>query len=133
MRTRLFAAIGCVAAITLSTGAVAAPHQASIASRTPRTFIAPTQSGQTVRMHVGDKLKITLGASFRRPTSTNRAVIHRINHSGGYPTNETARATFKAMSAGKAVISSETDAPCLHATPRCEIAQQAWFVHVIVK
>lgn len=120
----MFAILCCVGILSLGT--------AGASARTPQTFTAPAASGQTVRLHVGDKLKVHLGTSFRRPTSTNRAVIHRISYLGGYPTTDDARATFKALSVGKADIHSETDAPCLHSTPRCEIAQQEWIVHVIV-
>jgi len=111
----------------------AGASSATASTREPRTIKAPTESNQTVRLHVGDKLKVHLGTSFRRPTSTDRSVIHRISYSGGYPTTEDARASFKAMSPGRADISSTTDAACLHAEPRCMIAQQMWTVHVIVK
>jgi len=134
MRARITATLCCIGVLTLSTGAARAlPHQAAAPTRTPQTYVAPTQSGQTVRMHVGDKLRVHLGSSFRRPTSSDRTVIHRISYSGGYPTSEDARATFKALSTGRASLSSETDAQCLHTTPHCEIAQQAWFVRIIVK
>ncbi|HVS69064.1 MAG TPA: hypothetical protein VHE56_10960 [Mycobacteriales bacterium] len=125
MRSRVVTILCCAAVLSLST--------ASADARTAQTLTAPASSGQTIHMHVGDKLKVHLGTSFRRPTSTDRSVIHRINHSGGYPTSEDARATFKALAVGKATIHSVTDAPCLHSTPRCEIAQQEWFVHVVVK
>jgi hypothetical protein len=126
MRSRTVAILSLVAALGVST-------QASATTREPRTITAPSESNQTVRMHVGDKLKVHLGTSFRRPTSSDRTVIHRIHYTGGYPTSEDARATFKALAVGRADISSTTDAPCLHSTPRCEIAQQIWVVHVIVK
>jgi hypothetical protein len=121
-----------IAILTLAT-VLGAGSSASAATTHRRPVTAPAESGQTVRLHIGDKLRVHLGTSFRRPTSTDRAVIHRIHHSGGYPTNEDARATFKARSTGRADITSVTDAPCLHAQPRCMIAQQSWVVHVIVK
>lgn len=127
MRWRTTVTLCAVAALSMGASDAAAD------TRHPRTVAAPTESNQTVHLHVGDKLKVHLGTSFRRPTSSDRAVIHRIHYSGGYPTSEDARATFKAMSAGHADISSTTDAPCLHTTPRCEIAQQLWVVHVVVK
>ncbi|HWC35255.1 MAG TPA: hypothetical protein VG650_10550 [Mycobacteriales bacterium] len=128
MRLRTLAILSCAGALTpgaLSPAAAVPSH--------PLHTVAPTQSDQTVKLHVGDRLKVHLGTSFRRPTSSDRTVIHRISHSGGYPTNEDARATFKALAPGRADISSTTDAACLHATPRCMIAQQIWVVHVIVK
>jgi hypothetical protein len=60
-------------------------------------------------------------------------VLQRLSYSGGYPTATDARATFRAVTTGRADVSSVTDAACLHTTPRCEIAQQMWVVHVIVK
>lgn len=126
MRTRAITTACLVVASAVSGSASAATPQS-------RAATAPSDSNQTVRLHVGDKLKIHLGTTYRRPTSTERAVIHRISHAGGYPTNEDARATFKALSIGRADISSTTDAPCLHSTPRCEIAQQLWVVHVVVR
>ena len=126
MRLRPLAILCVVAALGVGGSASAATSQ-------PRTIKAPTESNQTVRLHVGDKLRVHLGTSFRRPTSSDRTVIHRISHSGGYPTNDDARATFKALSVGRADISSTTDAACLHTQPMCEIAQQNWVVHVVVK
>jgi hypothetical protein len=120
-------------AILALAAVLGAGSSVSAATTHRRTITAPAESGQTVRLHVGDKLKVHLGTSFRRPTATDRTVIHRIHHSGGYPTGERARATFKALAAGRADITSTTDAPCLHATPRCEIAQRRWVVHVVVK
>jgi hypothetical protein len=127
VRLRTPAIVGLVVALSAGTAS------ASASTRDPRPITAPIESNQTVRLHIGDKLKVHLGTSFRRPTSSNRAVIHRIRYSGGYPTSDDARATFKAMSAGRADITSTTDAACLHSEPRCMIAQQLWVVHVIVK
>jgi hypothetical protein len=110
-----------------------AGSSASAATTHRRTTTAPAESGKTVRLHVGDKLRVHLGPSFRRPTSTDRAVIHRIHYRGGYPTAADAHATFRTRSTGRADITSVTDARCLHAEPRCMIAQQSWVVHVIVR
>jgi hypothetical protein len=119
--------LGLVAVLSVGT------ITATAATRDPRTIKAPTESNQTVRLHVGDKLKVHLRTSFRPPTSSDRSVIHRVHHSGGYPTSYDARATFKALAAGRADITSVTDAACLHSEPRCMLAQQNWIVHVIVK
>ena len=44
-----------------------------------------------------------------------------------------ARATFVAVRVGRAFLFSMTDAPCLHAKPRCMIAQRLWRVTIIVR
>lgn len=86
-----------------------------------------------MHLRVGDRLTVTLGSSYRRPVSSNRFVIIRRRAAGGYPTGQEMTATFKAVTAGRASVSSETDAACLHVTPRCEIAQQIWVVHIVVR
>jgi hypothetical protein len=127
VRSRLIAIL-CVAA-ALAAGTTSA----SARTHHPHTVTAPTASNQTVRLHVGDRLKVHLGTAYRRPHSSRPRVLQRLRYSGGYPTGDDARATFKAVAAGHADVSSMTDAPCLHTTPRCEIAQQLWVVHVVVK
>jgi hypothetical protein len=61
------------------------------------------------------------------------SALRRISASGGYPSSAPARAIFLAVRPGTALLRSITDAPCLHAKPQCEIAQQVWQVTVIVK
>ena len=126
VRSRSIAILSIVATIGVGGVATASTPPAS------RTVNAPTASNQTVRLHVGDKLRVHLPTSFRRPTSSQPNVLKRISSWGGYPTTDDAHATFQALAVGRSDVSSETDYACLHATPRCEIAQQVWVVHVIV-
>ena len=126
MRSRSFATL-CLIAVLGASGS------ASATTRQPRTVTAPTESNQTVHLHGGDRLKVHLGTAYRRPHSSRPKVLERLSYSGGYPTETDARATFKAITPGHADVSSITDAQCLHTTPMCEIAQQMWVVHVIVK
>jgi hypothetical protein len=128
MRIRLIAALFCVSALGPSTGIASATT-----TRPPHTYTASSQTGQTVHMHVGDKLKVRLGPSFHSPTSTRPAVLRRIRHAGGYPSSYPATATFKALAKGRAVVNATTDYACRHTTPPCEIAQQAWYVNVVVR
>ena len=72
------------------------------------------------------------GGSYDLPQSTT-AVMRRTNASGGYPTDQPARATFVATARGTADLIASTDYACLHATPPCEIAQREWMVHVVVR
>jgi hypothetical protein len=64
--------------------------------------------------------------------AANGEAVRRIEASGGYPSGESARATFLAVADGTATIVSRTDYPCLHAHPPCAIAQRIWLVRVIV-
>lgn len=126
MRSRTFAALALVAALGVSSSVSAST------SPPPRTVTAPTASGQTVRLHVGDRLKVQLDSSFHRPRSSNRSVLARRSAAGGYPSTEDAQATFKALVRGRADVTSQSDNTCLHEAPPCEIAQQVYVLHVIV-
>lgn len=129
MRSRLVAILACTGALTLG----ASGAGASDLRTAPRTITAPSQNDQTVHLHVGDRLKVRLGSSFRRPTTTRPKVLKRIRYAGGYGTGENVTAVFKALARGRADVSSVTDYPCRHTTPPCELAQQGWVVHVIVR
>jgi hypothetical protein len=92
-------------------------------------------SGATVRLKVGQSVKVVLGGkgmTWDLPNATGMAVS-RISASGGYPASRPARAIFRAVRPGTVVLSSMTDARCLHARPRCAIAQLLWSVSVIVR
>lgn len=128
MRSLTVAVIGCIGALTLTAGGATATAQPA-----HHTITAPTQNDQTVHMHVGDKLKVHLSSSFRRPTSTHPKALKRVRYTGGYGTGENLTATFKALTKGRADVSSVTDYPCRHTTPPCELAQQGWVVHVVVR
>lgn len=128
MRIRVLATVAAVASLGLGAGgAAAAPSQAA------HTYSAPAQSGQTVRMHVGDKLRVQLRSSYDPPTSSRPDRLRRVRYSGGYPTGQPLTAVFKALRTGRAEVSAQTDYPCLHTTPRCEIAQQMYVVHVVIR
>jgi hypothetical protein len=92
-------------------------------------------SGKTIHVSVGQQVNVELGGSggsYDQPQSSNSAVVQRTSASGGYPTNQPARASFVAVAKGRADLTSATDYACLHTTPRCEIAQREWIVHVVV-
>jgi hypothetical protein len=128
MRPRTIAALVCISALLPGAGVASATT-----SPPPHTYTASSQTGQTIHMHIGDKLKVHLSASFHSPTSTRPAVLKRTRHAGGYPTTYPATATFKALAKGRAVVNSTTDYACRHTTPPCEVAQQAWYVNVVVR
>lgn len=113
-------------------GLVATPASAS----THHRYLKESDYGRTIRVVVGDKVSVRLpnGSSggYHRPRSSDSTVAQRIWAAGGYPSADDARATFVARHRGKADITAVTDYPCLHTTPRCEIAQRIWVVHVVV-
>ena len=90
-------------------------------------------NGATVRLHVGDSVRVVLasGGVWDLPRASGHAV-RRIKASGGYPTGRPARATFRAVRPGKSMLTSITDAKCLHSRPSCKIAQRLWSVTIIV-
>jgi hypothetical protein len=101
----------------------------------PHTLVLRvSDDGKTIHMRVGQLVIVDLsskGLMWDRPTASGQA-LRRISASGGYPTTRPARAEFRAVRPGKAGVSSVTDAKCLHAKPRCEIAQRLWHVAIIV-
>lgn len=88
-----------------------------------------------LRLHRGDTVEVSLpgGAQggYVRPTSSTDS-LNRSSASGGYPSDQPARATFVAVKAGSADLSAQTDYTCLHSNPRCLPPQRQWIVHVIV-
>lgn len=92
-------------------------------------------SGQTISLHVGQSVDVQLpgGASggYRQPTSTS-TVLARVAATGGYPTDQPARARFVATCRGTAYLTSTTDFTCLHTRPACLSPQREWLVHVAV-
>jgi hypothetical protein len=111
---------------------VATPASAS----THHRYLKESDYGRTIHVVVGDKISVRLpggsGGGYHRPRSSDSTVAQRIGAAGGYPSDADARATFVARHRGKADLTADTDYPCLHTTPRCEIAQRIWVVHVVV-
>ena len=113
-------------------GLVAAPASAS----THHRYLKESDYGRTIHVVPGDKISVRLpggsGGGYRQPRSSDATVVERVWAAGGYPSDDDARATFVARKHGKADLTATTDYPCLHTTPRCEIAQRIWVVHVVV-
>jgi hypothetical protein len=93
--------------------------------------LTASDSDATVQLPVGQSVTVSLPAEYDPPAATGDALT-RTATAGGYPTRRPVDATFTAVRAGRADITTATDYPCLHATPRCQIAQSLWRVHVIV-
>src|SRR5206468_3867153 len=90
-------------------------------------FVSDADNGSTVHVTPGQHIEVKLapsGGSWHQPTSSNAAVLRRDAAAGGYPQPTTAVADFSAASRGRATVTSMTDSPCLHSTPRCMIPQR---------
>jgi hypothetical protein len=119
----------------------AVPGDASAGSATPtgaivsnRRTLTVADDGATVRLRVGQVVAVALvpdGGTWDAPRASGDAV-RRASSSGGYPSLRPARAIFRALRTGQSVITSLTDAQCLHSQPSCEIPQRLWQVLVIV-
>ena len=91
--------------------------------------------GRTIHVHRWDTIVVRLpnnSGGYHVPRTSDRDVLRRTSVSGGYPSAEDARASFRARHRGTADLTAYTDYACLHTTPRCEIAQREWIVHVVV-
>jgi hypothetical protein len=104
------------------------------------TLVGPSRltvadNGTTVRLVRGRSLTVELAAqgmfSWHVPITTGTA-LRLVNGSGGYPTEQPARATFVATEPGTAVLTATDDTACLQADPECLPLQQQWHVSVVV-
>lgn len=97
--------------------------------------LTAASDGATVRLATGQSITVMLVPtppfSWHLPAATG-SVVHRIDASGGYPERSPARATFRAVRPGRAVLSAIDDAQCLHARHSCMLPQRSWHVVVIV-
>jgi hypothetical protein len=73
------------------------------------------------------------GGSYDPPISASPSILRLDDQRGGYPSPTDAIADFTALSHGSARITSQTDLPCLHATPRCLPPQREFIVSVVVR
>lgn len=89
--------------------------------------------GITISMLTGQQVTVVLepGGQWHRPATSSGALV-LVSASGGYPTTMPASAVFRAVRPGTALMTSATDAACLHAKPPCAIPQRGWRVTVIV-
>ncbi len=98
--------------------------------------LTESDSGQTVRIRVGEDVSVELpggpSGGYHQPLSSSD-IMKRTSASGGYPTDQPARASFVATRVGTAELTSYDDFACLHSDPRCLPAQREWIVHVIVQ
>lgn len=98
--------------------------------------LTTADNGVTVRLHPGQQVTVALpgqGHSYgwHIPAVAGSAVS-RTSASGGYPTQQPARAAFLAMRPGAATLSASDDTACLHAQPSCAVPQREWRATIIV-
>jgi hypothetical protein len=104
-----------------------------------RVTVTISDDGVTVKIVPGQLITVLLGSQgtlqWTRPRLAGpaAAVLRQLSASGGYPSQAPARAAFRAVQAGTAVILSSTDARCLHAHPACAIPERLWRVTVVVR
>jgi hypothetical protein len=88
-------------------------------------------NGSTLTLHVGQTLGVSLPASYRPPAVTGTA-LRALSNTGGFPTGQPVAALYRAIAPGTADVSSQTDDPCLHATPPCARPIALFLVHVTI-
>ncbi len=119
-----------------ATPVVVTPASSVTRAATTSGKLTEQSSGQTVRLKRGARLEVSLpggsAGGYAQPASSDASVLARTASSGGYPTEQPARAVFVAVGAGTADLTSTTDFTCLHAHPSCLPPQRAWHVRVIV-
>jgi hypothetical protein len=101
-----------------------------------KTLLTQADSGLTIRLPVGAEVTVVLssgsqGTMWDRPAASDGAVV-RVSVSGGYPSHLPAQAVFRAVAPGTSQLTSQSDLPCFHQTPRCMVATQVWHVTVVV-
>jgi hypothetical protein len=96
------------------------------------TVLEEKDNGRTVTVNQGAVIHVRFGGScpagggYRPPTSAGP--LHR-EAAESYQPGE-AYSTFRAIGTSATTITATTDAPCLHAQPRCAIAQAGWTVNI---
>ncbi len=97
------------------------------------TVVTDHDSGETVRLKVGQLLRVQLTQdSYARPVSSAEQIVVRRSSSGGYPSTPPVDAVFEAVGRGAADVTASTDYACFHAEPRCLRPTRQWTVHVLV-
>jgi hypothetical protein len=113
----------------------APPPDSPPATRTASDELAAVDDHTTVRLHPGQSLAVMLAPDglfqWHVPTVIGIAV-RQVSASGGYPSQEPARATFLAEGRGEATLQAVDDTACLHTHPACNPPQRRWQVTVTV-
>ena len=93
--------------------------------------VTERHNGTTVTMIVGQTLVVSLGKDYR-PVRLTGTALTLVSTTGGYPTGQSLRATYRAVAPGTVDLRTMTDYPCLHTTPPCALPQLQWSLRVNV-
>ena len=138
-------AAGTGSAASSATGTIGTPIQRSLSAPSPSSapvtpagnVLTAADTGARVTLVTGQRLTVDLapgpGAySWHRPRLTGSG-LRLLSVTGGYPSHGPMRAVYLATGPGTVVLSSVSDMPCLHARPRCLVAQRLWTATVIIQ
>lgn len=115
-----------------------APHSpVATPAVSPGTTLTAADDGVTVSAVTGQQVTVELAPgpgvyAWDRPRLTG-AALRLMSVTGGYPSRGPVRAILLAVTPGIAVVSTVSDAPCLHTRPRCSLAQRVWTARLIVR
>jgi hypothetical protein len=134
-----FASAGSASALPAKTATVPAASTVPAPGRSilQKTLLTQADSGLTIRLPVGAEVTVVLsspgsqGTMWDQPAASGGAVV-RVSVSGGYPSHLPVQAVFRAVAPGTSQLTSQSDLPCFHQTPRCMVATQVWHVTVVV-
>jgi hypothetical protein len=118
--------------------AAPSPHRKITADSSGRLRLTASDNGATVVIKPGQIILVVLDGNGQprwnpiQLTGLAPDVLRLLGRRGGYPSAAPARASYRARRPGTTEIVSATDAPCLHAHPRCQIVQLLWRVTVVV-
>jgi Cellulose binding domain len=93
--------------------------------------VTEADSQTTVTMVVGQTLVVALGRDYR-PLTLSGTALSLVSTTGGYPTGQPLRATYRAVAPGSVDLRTTTDYACLHTVPRCALPQLLWSLRVNV-
>ncbi|HEX3614481.1 MAG TPA: hypothetical protein VHU88_22535 [Sporichthyaceae bacterium] len=79
--------------------------------------LSEKDANKTFNVTLRTRIVVDLHGSYDPPAVDHPEVLREGVHSGGYPTQSDATATFKAISLGNATISSRLDSDCMHPQP----------------
>jgi hypothetical protein len=120
----------------LPTAATARPPTgAPPSTRTGPTTLTAADDGTVVLLHPGQSVTVVLdpqGPFSWHVPDVKGTSVKQVSASGGYPSQQPARATFNAVQPGDTALIAVDDTPCLHANPGCLPAQRGWQVTIIV-
>ncbi|GAA3290715.1 cellulose binding domain-containing protein [Dactylosporangium vinaceum] len=94
--------------------------------------VGSSDNAGSVTLHIGDTLVVSLPAMYVPPTAVPAGVLAAAGTTGGYPTGQALVARYTAVAAGRADVSTISDAACIHEPLPCPSPQVPWRLHVTV-